>query len=433
MYQVDHPDTDLCEGGLLLTTMKNELVEENNLENIDAMVEKHNPEMSAQLEDPVNGHQAALSVMEIIHSNPETPAQPDHSLSTESSSVVHAQSDSGHAAQNDLQEHLRMSHSPFQIPGTLPGSTGNIEVNHLTLSRRLSHSHHPQYSSPLAQQSHLYNPPNFHHQLHAHDDGAPYEDGEGHPAYPESLQSQAHLFNGYGSYSGSPANHYRRRGPQFVVPSNDNRSGRSLTRQILMEPVPQFENDHFHPGLRPNFPSQDRAFNQSNVMFRNRLSSQASPRYTSQPQHQSPYSQASGVGRTVSFQPEGLNDDDDAEYTTSSGYEPTPYRQGQPSGYELTEPTGGHGLLYKDLKMVKAERKAITRRDLTDDESFPKNQTDQRRYVKRMLDAMNDMNIADDNIKMQGIWTKQKKNQRDVELSCWHLLVSVSLTGTDMY
>ena len=416
--------------------MKDEPSPDSNHQNISSEVEQYSTQSSAQLEANMNEQQAVLSEPGVAHSNPETPSKPDESFAVNSLLIGHAQSDSGHAANNDLQDHLRSSSSPFQVTSALPGSTGIADVNHSVNLRRPSHSHYPQFSSPLGQHSQLYNLHNLNHYPLlplAQDDGTQYDDGEFHSAYPQNLQTQNHHFNNnmYGSYGGSSTNPMsRRRSQPFVVPSNDNEIARANMRNnMTIEPM--LEIGPNHPATKPNFSASSRSYTESSApfMYRGRLP-QATSHYLSPLQQQNPYQQASSAGRSATYhQPENFNDEEgveDAEYATSSGWEQPTYRHTQQSGYQLAEPTAGQGLLYKDLKAVKAERKAITRRDI-DDESFPTTTADQRRYVKRMLDAMNDMRIADDNVKMQGIWAKQKKNQRDVELSCWQLLVSLPL------
>ena len=391
-------------------------------------VVQHHTTSPVELENTMIERQAVLPEAVHAHSNPETPSRPDQTFQTDSPLIPHAHSDSGLAAHSDFQEQLQLhsSMSPYGYTNNaLPGLAGM--ANRIN-SMRHQNAHHPQVSSPLAQPTPLYNAQNnaqnFFHLPIAHNDSSPYDDEGIFPAYTDSLQNPNHYFNSnpYQSYGASPLNQMSRRRPQSVVPSNDTLRSRAVIDNMTLEPMPQFMPNH--PGLRPNIPPRGRSFTQPSAppVYRGRVPSQASSRYSSHPQQSSSYQQATGVGRRASFQQRSFDDyEEDADDTTSSGWQPI--RQ----DYQLTDPPTE--LVYQDLTAVKAERKAYTHRAVMDDDSYPKNDEEQRHYVKRMLDAMNDMSIADDNVKMQGIWAKQKKNQRDVELACWQLLVSQPATS----
>lgn len=89
-------------------------------------------------------------------------------------------------------------------------------------------------------------------------------------------------------------------------------------------------------------------------------------------------------------------------------------------------------LKYNSLEEARKE-KSVSTHNSPIDHTFPQSREAECEYVERMLDAMIDMSVAEDNAGMKRTWESMMRDLDKVEKAAWEILVSLILPKTPFF
>ena len=89
-------------------------------------------------------------------------------------------------------------------------------------------------------------------------------------------------------------------------------------------------------------------------------------------------------------------------------------------------------LKYNSLEEARRE-KSVSTHNSPIDHTFPQSREAECEYVERMLDAMVDMSVAEDNAGMKRTWESMMRDLDKVEKAAWEILVSLILLKTPFF